>query len=296
MRDGPTPPRWVSSFSDSGYSREFCERAIIPEVSAVWSADREAIWEFPLGFLAEFLENHGQLQLAGRPQWKTITGGSRVYVERLLEQFGGRLLAGAPVRSVARGTQGVLVTADGVEPEIFDEVVIATHSDQALAMLDAPTTEESEVLGALDYQANEAILHTDASLMPKRRRAWASWNFHLDDPSGPPAERTAVTYWMNNLQGLDAEREYFVSLNLGGRIEDDHVIERIQYSHPVITRASVAAQARWGEISGIDRIHYCGAYWRWGFHEDGCWSAIRACEPLLDETHPIVSADLRLAA
>jgi predicted NAD/FAD-binding protein len=132
--------------------------------------------------------------------------------------------------------------------------------------------------------------------MPKRRRAWASWNFHLDDASGPAAERTAVTYWMNNLQRFDAERDYFVSLNLGGRIEDDHVIERIEYSHPVITRASVAAQARWDEVSGSDRIHYCGAYWRWGFHEDGCWSAIRACEPLLDEAQPIVSADLKLAA
>ena len=146
------------------------------------------------------------------------------------------------------------------------------------------------------YQANEAVLHTDASLMPKRHRAWASWNFHLNNPDTDPSSRTAVTYWMNNLQRLDAERDYFVSLNLGGRIEDDHVIEAIQYEHPVITHASVSAQARWSEISGADRVHFCGAYWRWGFHEDGCWSAIRACEPLLRGAGVTLPDDLELAA
>jgi len=291
--DAPTVGEFLR---DSGYSREFCERALIPEVSAVWSADPAAIWEFPLGFLAEFLENHGQLQLAGRPQWKTIDGGSRVYVERLLEAFNGRVLTGAPVRNVERRPDGVNVVAHGFEPELFDAVVIAAHSDQALRMLSEPTAREREILGAMAYQANEAVLHTDASLMPKRRRAWASWNFHLDDPSGPAAERTAVTYWMNNLQGLDAERDYFVSLNLGDRIGEEHVIERIAYEHPVITRASVAAQARWGEISGADRVHYCGAYWRWGFHEDGCWSAIRACEAVLRDAELTVADDLGLAA
>jgi uncharacterized protein len=281
---------------DSGYSREFCERAIVPEISAVWSADPAAIWDFPLGFLAEFLENHGQLQLAGRPQWRTIEGGSRVYVERLLEQFGGRVFAGAPVRTIERTGDGARVVAAGVGAELFDAVVIAAHSDQALAMLAEPTGSEREVLGAIAYQANEAVLHTDASLMPKRRRAWASWNFHLDDPDGATASRTAVTYWMNNLQRLDAERDYFVTLNLGDRIEDDRVIDTIQYEHPVITHGSVAAQARWGEISGADRIHFCGAYWRWGFHEDGCWSAIRACEPLLGGAEVSLPDDLELAA
>jgi predicted NAD/FAD-binding protein len=132
--------------------------------------------------------------------------------------------------------------------------------------------------------------------MPKRRRAWASWNFHLDDPGAPAAERTAVTYWMNNLQRLDAERDYFVSLNLDDRIGEDSVIETISYDHPVITHASVSAQARWDEISGADRVHFCGAYWRWGFHEDGCWSAIRACQPLLAATAESLSGDLELAA
>ena len=291
--DAPTVGEFLR---DSGYSREFCERAIIPEISAVWSANPDAIWEFPLGFLAEFLENHGQLQLKGRPQWKTIAGGSRAYVGRLLEEFGGSVVAGAPVNSIERRDDCAIVAAVGVEPERYDAVVVAAHSDQALAMLDAPSTREREILGAMDFQANEAVLHTDGSLMPKRPRAWASWNFHLDDPGGPPAERTAVTYWMNNLQRLNAERDYFVSLNLSARIDPEAVIETIAYDHPAITHASVAAQARWAEISGVDRVHYCGAYWRWGFHEDGCWSAIRACEALLSETTLALPDDLEIAA
>ncbi len=273
--DAPTVGEFLR---DCGYSRWFCERAILPEIAAVWSADPEAIWEFPLGFLAEFLENHGQLQLRDRPQWRTIEGGSRVYVERLLERFGGRVLAGTPVHALERRADGIRVMAGGRDHELFDQVVVATHSDQALAMLAEPTGAERRVLGSIRYQPNEAVLHTDASLMPRRRRAWASWNFHLGEPG---AERTAVTYWMNNLQHLEAERDYFVTLNLGERIEAGSVIETIPYAHPVITHESVAAQARWSEISGADRVHYCGAYWRWGFHEDGCWSALRACEPLL---------------
>lgn len=271
----PDAPTVGEFLRDAGYSRWFCERAILPEVCAVWSADPEDIWRFPLGFLAEFLENHGQLQLRDRPQWRTVRGGSRVYVERLLEQFSGSVRAATPVRALERLGPGVRVVTAAGDGELYDEVVVATHSDQALSLLAEPTDAEREVLGSLRYQDNEAVLHTDASLMPRRRRAWASWNFHLSDPPHP---RTAVTYWMNNLQRLDAERDYFVTLNLGDRIDERQVLETIRYAHPVITHESVAAQRRWDEISGADRIHYCGAYWRWGFHEDGCWSALRACE------------------
>ena len=263
---------------DSGYSRWFCERAVAPEVSAVWSSGTAGVEDFPLGFLAEFLENHGQLQLTGRPQWLTIPGGSRVYVERLVAGLERPVRACAPVAAVERLDDAVAVTVAGEPPEDFDEVVIATHSDQALAMLAEPTSEEAEVLSALPYQANEAVLHTDPSLMPQRKRAWASWNFHLD---GETESRTAVTYWMNNLQRLDAERQYFVTLNRTEAVDPATVIARFSYDHPVVTHRSVAAQSRWERISGRDRVHYCGAYWRWGFHEDGCWSAIRACEPLL---------------
>ncbi len=275
---------------DSGYSKWFIERAIAPEISAVWSADPAGIWAFPLGFLAEFLANHGQLQLTDRPRWRTITGGSRAYVERLIAPLRDRVRTGAAVRRIQRLGHGVAIEADGCETEVFDEVVIAAHSDQALAMLAAPSPAERQVLGAMRYQRNEAVLHTDAAPMPRRRRAWASWNFHLSDR---PGARTVVTYWMNNLQRLESERHYFVTLNSRERIDPGAVIETIGYEHPVITHASVAAQRRWGEVSGRDLIHYCGAYWRWGFHEDGCWSAIRACERLL-ESRSLPSRERRL--
>jgi predicted NAD/FAD-binding protein len=274
----PDTPTVGEYLRDSGYSRWFIERAIAPEVAAVWSAEPDAIWEFPLGFLAEFLSNHGQLQLTDRPQWRTIVGGSRTYVERLTARLRNRIRTGARVRRIERLTGGVAVEADGCELEFFDEVVVAAHSDQALAMLADPTPAEREILGAMPYRPNEAVLHTDSSLMPRRRRAWASWNFHL---TGESATGTAVTYWMNNLQHLETERDYFVTLNRRERIDRAKVIETIPYAHPTITRESVTARRRWAEISGRDRVHYCGAYWRWGFHEDGCWSAIRACDRLV---------------
>ena len=273
-RDTPSVGEFVR---DSGYSRWFFERIIIPEISAVWSCDPAAVWEFPLGFLAEFLHNHGQLQLTGRPRWRTVVGGSRRYVDAIAEQLGRRLRLSAQVRSIERlPGSGVAIAADGCETERFDEVVIATHSDQALAMLGNPSEEERSVLGAIAYQPNEAALHTDRSLMPRRRNAWASWNFHLTDGAVP-----TMSYWMNRLHRLDAERQYFVTLNRTGALDPAKVIDVARYAHPVMTRAAVAAQRRWGRISGADRIHYCGAYWRWGFHEDGCWSATRACRSLL---------------
>ncbi len=289
--DAPTVGEFLR---DSGYSRWFVERAIAPEVSAVWSAGAEAVSDFPLGFLAEFLENHGMLQLRGRPRWRTVTGGSRVYVERLTRRFADRIRTGSAVRAIERRVDSVAISAAGCETEDFDEVVVAAHSDQALAMLADPTPAEAEVLGAIRYQPNEAVLHTDPTLMPRRRRAWASWNFHLAEG---PAARTAVTYWMNNLQRLDAERDYFVTLNRSERIDPQKVIETIPYAHPQVTHEAVAAQRRWDQISGVDRVHYCGAYWRWGFHEDGCWSAIRACERLLAHAfEPARVAALELAA
>jgi predicted NAD/FAD-binding protein len=273
-RDTPSVGEFVR---DSGYSKWFFERIIIPEISAVWSCDPGAVWEFPLGFLAEFLHNHGQLQLTGRPRWRTVVGGSRRYVDAIAEPLGRRLRLNAPVRSIERlPGSGVAIAADGCETERFDEVVIATHSDQALAMLGSPSEEERSVLGAIAYQPNEAALHTDASLMPRRRNAWASWNFHLTDGALP-----TMSYWMNRLHRFDAERQYFVTLNRTDSLDPAKVIDVVRYAHPVMTRTAAAAQRRWGRISGTDRIHYCGAYWRWGFHEDGCWSAARACRPLL---------------
>lgn len=253
------------------FSEAFVQRLIVPQVSAVWSADPRQMWNFPARFVAEFFDNHGMLAFTGRPRWSTVEGGSQSYVRALVGPWRDRLRLAAPVDSIERFQDGVVLKPRGGDPERFDEVVIATHSDQALAMLTDADRREHEVLGALPYQANEAVLHTDAGLLPRRRRAWASWNYHLLDTQ---TERTAVTYHMNRLQSLQAERELCVTLNRTAAIDPTRVIRTIPYAHPVYTTEGVRAQARHGEISGRNRTHYCGAYWGWGFHEDGVASAL----------------------
>jgi len=285
--EGPSLRRFLA---EGGYGVWFVDRLIVPQASAVWSADPGQMWEFPASFLARFFHHHGMLGLRDRPQWRTITGGSRRYVEEITRPLGERLRLSAPVRSITRHTDGVAIAADGCETERYDEVVIASHSDQALAMLTDPSEAERELLGAIAFQPNEAVLHTDDTLLPRRRAAWASWNFHLaDEPSarpgeersrgaGPASTAATLTYWMNNLQSLRSKTNLLVSLNLGDRIDPDKVICTIPYAHPVFSPDGVAAQARHHEISDVNRTHYCGAYWRWGFHEDGVVSALKVLE------------------
>jgi predicted NAD/FAD-binding protein len=241
----------------------------------VWSADPEQRWSFPARFLAEFFDNHGVLSFRARPRWRTVSGGSARYVEALTRPFADRLRLGTPVRAIARRPDHVLVTARGCDAERFDEVVIATHSDQALHILADATDCEREILGAIPYQPNDAVLHTDASMLPRRRRAWASWNYHLLER---PGDRTTVTYHMNRLQSLRSDAQLCVTLNRAAAIDPDRVIRTIRYAHPVFTRDAVRAQRRAEEISGRNRTSYCGAYWGWGFHEDGVASAVRAAE------------------
>jgi len=257
------------------FSRTFIERLIVPQASAVWSAAPRQMWSFPARFLAEFFDNHGMLSVRGRPSWRTVRGGSARYVEALTRPFSHRLRLRTPVQEVTRHHDHVLVKPRGGEAERFDEVVLATHSDQALALLADASGGEREILGAIPYQPNEAVLHTDARMLPRRRRAWASWNYHLL-PEPKPA--STVTYHMNRLQSLRAEREFCVTLNHSERIDPARVIRRISYAHPVYTEAGVRAQARVGEIDGCNRTHFCGAYWGWGFHEDGVVSALRVGE------------------
>ena len=270
---GPSLRRFLT---DGGYSDYFVERLLVPQASAVWSADPAQMWNFPAGFLAEFFDNHRVLQLRNRPSWRSVTGGSHRYVEALIAPFLDRVNLCTPVRRIHRLPDGVVIALDD-SCERFDEVVIAVHSDVALQMLADPVPSETEVLGAIPYQRNEVVLHTDTSLMPQRRSAWASWNYHLTDR---PTGRTTVTYQMNRLQSLVADRDYLVTLNLTEAIDPATVIRKIDYAHPVFTPEGVAAQRRWAEISGLRRTHYCGAYWRWGFHEDGVWSALRVAEKL----------------
>jgi uncharacterized protein len=267
--EGPSLAQWLEQ---QRFSRLFIDRLIVPQASAVWSADPEQMWTFPARFLAEFFDNHGMLGLRGRPGWRTVAGGSARYVETLTARLRGRLRLATPVAGVIRHPDHVEVTPRGGEPERFDEVVLATHSDQALELLRDATEAERSLLGAIPYQANEAVLHTDTSLLPRRRRAWASWNYHLLDR---PGDRTTVTYHMNRLQSLRAEREFCVTLNRTAAIDPARIIRTIAYAHPVYTREGVAAQARVAEISGRRRTHFAGAYWGWGFHEDGVVSAER---------------------
>jgi predicted NAD/FAD-binding protein len=271
--DGPSLRELLAR---GGYSRYFVERLIVPQVSSIWSADPAELWSFPAAFLAAFLANHGLLQVLGKPRWRSVSGGSRRYVEAIVDGLPGRVHLRAPVRRIERGPDGVeLRFGDTVAR--FDQVVLAVHSDRALALLAEPDRLERELLGAIPYQPNETVLHTDERLLPRRRAARASWNYHL---TPEPTGRTTITYDMNRLQSLRADRRFLVTLNRTGEIDPARVIRRFDYAHPVYTRAGVAAQRRWAEISGRDRIHYCGAYWRWGFHEDGVWSALRVSEAL----------------
>ncbi len=270
--DGPSLGDWLEQ---QRFSRPFIDRLIVPQASAVWSADPHQMWSFPARFLAEFFDNHGMLSLRHRPQWRTVQGGSARYVEALLGQFTGRVRLATPVQSVHRADDHVLVAPRGGEPERFDHVVLAAHSDQALAMLADASDREHEVLGAIPYQPNEAVLHTDPRMLPRRRRAWASWNYHLPDS---PTAQTTVTYHMNRLQSLRTEEQYCVTLNRTGAIDPRRIIRTIAYAHPVFTQAGMAAQRRVAEISGRDRTHFCGAYWGWGFHEDGVVSALRVAD------------------
>jgi predicted NAD/FAD-binding protein len=264
------------------FSDYFVTRLIVPQASAVWSADPAQMQSFPVRFLAEFFANHGMLGFRDRPRWSTIAGGSARYVEALTAPFRERIRLTSPVRAIERRADGVelsVADASGAQRiETFDQVVIATHADQTLEMLRDPSDAEREVLGSIPYQHNEAVLHTDEQLLPRRAAARAGWNYHLLEEPGP---RSTVTYWMNHLQRLQgAERDYCVTLNRTEAIDPRKIIRRIDYSHPVFTPAGVAAQARHGEISGTARrTHYCGAYWGWGFHEDGVRSALEACAP-----------------
>jgi predicted NAD/FAD-binding protein len=282
-----TAPSLGNWLEQQGFSRHFVERLIVPQASAVWSADPEQMWSFPASFMAEFFENHGMYSLRDRPKWRTVSGGSCSYVEAIVAPWRDRVRLRAPVRRIERLEDGVRIEAEGCESEEFDQVVVATHSDQALAMLGDPSEAEREVLGAIPYQRNEAVLHTDAAMMPRRRAAWSSWNFHLSEA---PAQGTNVTYWMNKLQRLRTRRQYFVTLNRGAEIDPAKVIRRISYDHPVYTKEGVAAQSRHTEISRTaHRTHYCGAYWGWGFHEDGVVSALRVCKSISASPTEVVS-------
>jgi len=253
------------------YGRTFVEHYVVPMGRAIWSAEEDAMLGFPARFFIDFFHRHGFLTVDDRPQWKTVSGGSREYVRRLVAPFADRIRTSSPVVAVRRMPHEVVVRTAGGEVGHFDAVVFACHSDQALAMLEDPSAAEREILGAFPYAPNEAILHTDETLLPKRPLARAAWNYHL---RRDPGRGVPVTYDMNVLQSLATGRRYLVSLNLGDLIDERKVLASFGYSHPVYTPEGVAAQKRHAEISGRRRSFYCGAYWRYGFHEDGLVSGL----------------------
>jgi predicted NAD/FAD-binding protein len=258
----------------NGYSPQFIEQYLLPMGGAIWSAGSAAMRAFPARYFVQFFKNHGMLSVDRRPQWRVVSGGSWTYARALVAPFRERIRLETPVTSIRRSEQGVLIASkDGVER--YDQVVVATHGDQALGLLADPAPAERAVLSAFTTTRNQAVLHTDTSLMPRRRRAWAAWNYHLDGDESAPVP---VTYDMNALQGLDAPERFLVTLNPPAGIAPGRVLRTITYRHPHYTRAAVAAQGRWSEINGVDRTWFCGAYWGYGFHEDGVVSALRVAE------------------
>jgi len=276
---GPADPdATLAQFLLEGrFSEAFARYYLMPMVSAIWSSGTETAAEYPRDPLLRFLDNHGLLQVVGQPEWRTVVGGSSSYIEPMTRSLGDRIHLGRGVHRVDRGGDGVGLVLDDGSRHRFDHVVIAAHADQALAMLDEPTADERELLGAWRYSVNDTWLHTDRSLMPKRRAAWASWNYRIEDASRDAA---SLTYHLNRLQRIDDDIDYLVSLNPASRPASETVIRRMTYTHPVYTRESVATQNDLPRLNGVNRTHFCGAYFGNGFHEDGLASAVAVADDL----------------
>lgn len=275
LAEGTADGQTLGEFlAQGGFSDFFARHYILPMGAAIWSSTLADMRAIPAGFFLRFFENHGLLHVTNRPQWFVIPGGSREYLAPLTAGWSDGIRTACPVHQVNREPEGVRVKSQAGE-EVFDEVILACHSDEALALLGDATPDERQILGALPYQANEVLLHTDTSVLPRRRRAWASWNFLLDQDE---SARPLVTYQMNLLQGLEAPETFCVTLNPQGRVAEERILRRFVYHHPVFNPDSLAAQRQRARICGVDRTHFCGAYWYNGFHEDGVHSATDVAE------------------
>ncbi|NVD06369.1 NAD(P)/FAD-dependent oxidoreductase [Vibrio sp. JPW-9-11-11] len=267
------------------FSDFFSDNYILPMGAAIWSSTLADMRAFPLSFFARFFLNHGLLDVTNRPQWYVIQGGSREYIKPLIKGFAERVRLNSPVESVVRDQAGVTLQVNG-QTERFDQVIFACHSDQARTLLTDAGQSEQQILGDLTYQANDVILHTDESLLPKRKAAWASWNYWIEGSEDQQLRAPTLTYNMNILQHIDAPQTFCVSLNSHQHIDADKILRRFVYHHPVFNQQSIAAQQRRSEINGMSRTWFCGAYWYNGFHEDGVRSAldvVRGIEKLENE-------------
>jgi predicted NAD/FAD-binding protein len=253
---------------------------LYPMACAIWSTAPREIGSFPAATLIRFFENHGMLGINTHPQWKSVKGGSSRYIAPLTQPYASRIHTRAKIRALTREAGSVTLHFTEAPAQSFDEAVLACHGPQALALLDAPTHEERAVLGKFSTSRNAAWLHTDANLLPRRAQARASWNYNLGLRNGHSRSAATLTYHMNRLQSLQTRREYCVSLNAEGAVREEKVLRRLSYDHPLYNREAVSAQARWSDISGRNRTHFCGAYWLYGFHEDGVNSALRVAKTL----------------
>jgi predicted NAD/FAD-binding protein len=274
------------------YSKIFTDKYLIPMGAAIWSASTNVMKSFSLHFFVNFFRNHGLLSVSDRPQWRVVKGGSRAYIKPLTQRFKNNIRLNSAVKSIQRNDKGVVIKTIHGLSECFDQVVIAVHSDQALAMLTDASDKEIELLSAIPYQKNEVILHTDISLLPKRRSTWSSWNYRITDErtanesdlktnkTTPDDQLPVLTYDMNLLQSIASDTTFCVTLNKSDAIDPEKILGTYYYDHPVFSRKSVAAQEQWQTINGVNKTWFCGAYWANGFHEDGVLSALRVAEKL----------------
>lgn len=264
------------------YGQAFIKDHLLPMAAAIWSTPCQGMLDHPAAAFLRFCDNHGLLRLTGRPEWRTVTGGSRSYVERLSRSFADRIRLGEGVRHLRRYPGGVEITGESGDAAHYDHVVIATHADQALALLSDPSDAEYSLLKALPYSANDAVMHRDPVVMPKRRKVWSSWNYVGDGPE----KSVCATYWMNRLQRVETEKPVFVTLNSARPIAEDTVIHREDYAHPVFNAGAMSAQRRLWSLQGLRRTWYCGAYFGAGFHEDGLQAGLAVAEALGEVRRP----------
>jgi predicted NAD/FAD-binding protein len=268
-----------------GYSEEFIYDHLMPMGAAIWSSSVDEMLSFPTLAFLRFFQNHGLLKLTDRPEWRTVDGGSREYVRRLTAEFSERILCGDPVVKVQRNNQRVIVSTESGSSRTYDHVVMACHGDEALSLLAEPSETERSLLGNIQYQSNTAILHTDTSLMPKRRRAWASWNY-IGSSGSLTGQSLCVTYWMNQLQGLPTSEPILLTLNPNRNIDPDKILRSYEYEHPIFDLTTMRAQSRLWDLQGRRNTWFCGAYFGSGFHEDGIQAGLAVAEMLGGRPRP----------
>ena len=260
---------------EKGFSEKLAHYYLLPMASAIWSAGVKTVEQFPLKTFLTFCKNHGLLSVTDRPQWRVLKGGSKSYIPLLVKPMQGRVFVNDPVIGILRSEDSVTLKTKSGQVQKFDAVVLACHSDQALKLLEDPSSDEKSILEAIPYQENRVVLHTDPSVMPKRNLSWASWNYKIQQDTTADVQ---VTYYMNRLQNLKSETDYFVTLNSNQEIKKASIIKDLIYHHPLYTKESDQARAQKSLIQGKRRTYYAGAYWRYGFHEDGCMSGMEVAE------------------